>query len=68
MIHLNINALLCNIDKYKRSLFFVCADTIPNEIMVTIDIFSIPHLDEKLEVGTYNKIGKFFKAKTVKCF
>ena len=23
----------------------------PNEIMVTIDIFSIPHLDEKLEVS-----------------
>ena len=30
--------------------YFILASS-PNEIMVTIDIFSIPHLDEKLEVS-----------------
>ena len=30
--------------------YFILASA-PNEIMVTIDIFSIPHLDEKLEVS-----------------
>ena len=36
--------------KYVLDFYFILASA-PNEIMVTIDIFSIPHLDEKLEVS-----------------
>ena len=36
--------------KYVFDYYFILASA-PNEIMVTIDIFSIPHLDEKLEVS-----------------
>ena len=36
--------------KYVFDYCFILASA-PNEIMVTIDIFSIPHLDEKLEVS-----------------
>ena len=35
---------------YVFDYYFILASS-PNEIMVTIDIFSIPHLDEKLEVS-----------------
>ena len=36
--------------------FYFISASAPNEIMVTIDIFSIPHLDEKLEVSFREKV------------